>query len=308
MRAVPRPSLRQLVVALPFVACFIVLFWPTFEWMAERFDSVNSFYSHGWLIPFATGWLIWQRRERLIACREGARPVRSQDATGNTRRSNGASFWGLALLVPALVIHTVATLLDIGFVSGFAMVGAIWGLVWTLWGWQTLSVLRFPMLFLLFMVPLPSILLIATSFHMKLMAAGMATHLLNFAGMAVTQAGSTIYTPTISVVVDDTCSGLRSLISLFALATLWTSLLPPSSKPWQRLLIVAASIPIALAANMLRILTLVLLSAIYGPSVAAGFIHYGSGLVVFGFAILALAWLSRTLVKPVPEGAGGSVS
>ncbi len=286
--ALPRPSARQLLVTVPFVVSFIVLFWPTFVWMAGRFDSVNSFYSHGWLIPFAAGWLIWQRREQLKTC------------------ERQASFWGLTLLVPALLIHAMATWLQVGFVSGFAMVGAIWGLVWTFWGWQTLQVLRFPMFFLLFMVPLPSILLIATSFKMKLMAAGLATNLLSAMGMAVTQAGSTIYTPTISVVVDDTCSGLRSLISLIALATLWTSLMPPSSKRWHRLTIVAAAIPIALAANMVRILTLILLSAIYGPSVAQGFVHYGSGIVVFGVALLALAWLSNILVRR-PVVAGGTL-
>ena len=106
-----------------------------------------------------------------------------------------------------------------------------------------------------------------------------------------------IRVPGVSVVVDDTCSGLRSLISLIALSTLWTSLMPAGSKRWQKLTIVAASIPIALISNMVRILVLVLLSAIYGPQIAEGFIHYGSGFVVFGIALAALAWLSQRLSR-----------
>lgn len=279
--AAPRPSTRQIATAVPFAAAFALLFWPTFIWMAKRFDAADSFYSHGWLIPFASAWLVWQRRGALN--RVQIRP----------------SYSGLLLLVPSLLVHTVATWWQIGFASGLAMVGAVYGLVWTLYGWPVLWALRFPLLFLLFMVPVPGVLLLSISFKMKLLAATLATHILHLMGMPAVQAGSTIHVPGISVIVDDTCSGLRSLITLIALSTLWTSLLPPQAKPWHKLTIVAASIPIALIANMVRILTLVFLSAIYGPKIADSFIHYGSGIVVFGVALAALAGLSKRLVRNV---------
>ena len=282
MLAVLRPSTRQrLLAGLPFAALFVLVFWPTFAWMAQRFDTHDSFYSHGWLVPLASGWLVWQCRDRLKAC------------------EFRASFWGLSLLVPALLLHVVATWWDLHFVSGFAMLGAVWGLVWMLWGWQVLWTLRFPLLFLLFMVPLPGVLLIAISFQMKLFAASLATLAMKLIGIPALQTGSTIQVPGVSVVVDDTCSGLRSLISLIALSTLWTSMMGPGAKGGHRLAIVAASIPIALVANMMRIITLVLLSAIYGARIADGFIHYGSGIVVFGIALLALAWLTKRLVPRV---------
>ena len=271
---------RQCFLALPFIALFMVLFWLTFVWMAERFDAHDSFYSHGWLVPAASGWLVWQRRELLKTAQLHA------------------SFLGVAFLVPVLLLHIVATWWGVHFVSGFAMVAAVWGLVWTCWGWRAVSILRFPLLFLLFMVPLPGVTLIAISFQMKLFAASLATWVLKLIGIPALQAGSTIRVPGISVIVDDTCSGLRSLVSLIALSILWTSLMPPSSKRWQKLALVAASIPISLAANMIRIIVLVLLSAIYGPQIADSFIHYGSGMVVFGVAVAALAWLSKSLVKP----------
>ena len=279
MIALPRVSRRSVVSGLIFSALFLSAFWPTFLWMAERFDAPDSFYSHGWLIPFASAGLVWQRREQVRRCQ-----VR-------------ASFSGLALLVPSLLLHVVATWWHLGFLSGLAMVSAIWGLVWTLWGWPMLWTLRFPMLFLLFMVPLPGVLLIAISFKMKLAAATLATHAIHFLGISAQQAGSTIQVPGVSVIVDDTCSGLRSLISLLALSTLWISLMPPSARRWHKLTVVAASLPIALVANMVRIIGLVLLAVIYGPRVASGFLHYGSGIVVFGVALAALAWLSSRLVK-----------
>ena len=268
---------RSIIMGLLFIGIFLLLFWPTFVWMAERFDRSDSFYSHGWLIPPASAWLIWQRRAFL-------KSLRLQ-----------ASFSGLFLLVPSVIIHVMATWLRLHFVSGFAMLGTVWGLVWTLWGWTALWALRFPLLFLLFMVPLPGVLLIAVSFHMKLLAASMATHLLTWMGMHAVQAGSMIEVPGVSVIVDDTCSGLRSLISLIALSTLWTSLMPSTAKRWQRLAVVAASVPIALTANMVRIIVLVLLAAVYGSAAAEGFLHFGSGIVVFGVALLVLAWFTRSI-------------
>ena len=277
-------SPRRLLVVAGFTLAFALVFWPVFMWMAERFNTHDSFYSHGWLVPVASAWLIWQRRERLRT---------------TARQPSG---WGLALLIPSLLVHGLANWLDLHVLSGLAMLGALWGLVWTCGGWRTLWNLRAPMLFLLFMVPLPSILLLAISFKMKLMAAWLAAKLVSFVGIPVTQAGSTLHlSGGLSVVVDDTCSGLRSLISLLALSTLWTSLMPPASARWKKLLLTASSMPIALIANMVRIVSLVILCAIYGPQVAAGFIHYGSGIVVFGVAILALAWLSRMLTRPVPQ-------
>ncbi len=274
--------MRSCLLGVFFSSALLLLFWPTLVWMAQRFEAHDSFYSHGWLIPVASGWLIWRSRVALAA----------------TKRQG--SLWGLLLLVPSVAVHVIATWWDLHFVSGFTMMAAVWATVWTLWGFQTLWVLRVGLLFLLFMVPLPSILLISISFKLKLIAAMLATNLLTLLGMPAHQAGSTIHVPGASVIVDDACSGLRSLISLVALTSLWTCLVGPSFKRWHKAVLLASSIPIALAANMTRILVLVFLTAIYGPKIAEGFIHYGSGLVVFGLALLALVWLSQCMIKPEP--------
>ncbi len=271
-------ALSHAFLIIPFAGVFILLFWSTFLWMAQRFDAHDSFYSHGWLVPLASAWLIRQRWQTLKSVRIAE------------------SFWGLLLLVPSLISHVVAAQLNLHLISGLAMLVTLWGLVWVLYGWHALWTLRFPLLFLLFMVPLPGVLLISTSFKMKMTAAFLATHAIHLMGIAVQQAGSTIQAPGVSVIVDDTCSGLRSLISLIALSVLWTALMPTTAKRWQKWTVVACSIPIALSANMVRIVVLVLLSVIYGPQIAEGFIHYGSGIVVFGVALAILAWLSNRLI------------
>ena len=283
-----RSPLRHLLSWLPFVAAFAVLFWPTLAWMAERFDAPDSFYSHGWLIPPSAAWLAWQRRDTL------------------SRLTPRSSFWGLALLVPSTIIHVLASWWQVHFVSGFAMVASLWGLTWTCWGWSAVVALRFPLLFLLFMVPLPEVLLLSLSFQMKLLATTLATYLLHAVGVPALQEGSLIRMPGINVMVDDTCSGLRSLMSLVALATLWTAFMPacaagaagrPSAGRWRKLVMVASAVPIAVAANMVRIAFLSLIGLAFGLQAAEGFIHYGSGMVVFGIAFLALALLSRLLQR-----------
>lgn len=278
------PAPRQLAILAAFAGMGVLAFWPTLVWMAERFDAHDSFYSHGWLIPFASGWLVWQNRQALA------------------RLPRKASARGLWLLVPALAVHVLAARFDVNVASGVALWAALWGLVWTCWGLGVLKAVRFPLAFLIFMIPLPGVLLIAASFHMKLWAAAAATLVLNALGLAATQAGSMIHLPTVTVIVDDVCSGLRSLISLLALAVLWTAVMP-ARRPWQRLTVVAAAIPIALVANIVRIVLLVLVAAIYGPQTAEGFIHYGSGFVVFLVALASLAWLTQGLVRWAPSAA-----
>ncbi len=277
----PAARAKTAPVSWPWVAAcgaaWLALFWPALQWMAERFDAHDSFYSHGWLVPVAGAWLIWQRRAHLRTV-----PVRPSAA-------------GLALLVPAVLLHVAAARVYLHVVSGLAMLLALAGLVWTLAGPTWLARLRFPLLFLLFMVPLPGVLLISTSFYMKLFAARLATPLINLLGVTAVQAGSTIHLAHTDVIVDDTCSGLRSLISLLALATLWAAMLPAGTPRPQRLAIVAAAAPIAILANMARIVVLVLIAAVYGPSAAQGFIHYGAGLVVFGVAVALLLAFSHRL-------------
>lgn len=269
--------ISRMVTRLLFAAAFLLLFWPTFRWMIERFDASDSFYSHGWLVPLASGWLVWQRRARLSAC------------------ESSASMWGLALLAPCILLQVLAARLSVHFVSGLAMVGVVAGLCWTLAGAWVLRVLAFPILFLLFMVPLPGILLIGISFKLKLLAAAVATKAVTWFGIAATQAGSIVCLPGVTVIIDDTCSGLRSLISLLALSTLWTSFLGDQARGWQRLTLLAAALPLAIGANAVRLVLLMLLAVFCGPAMAEGFVHYWSGIVVFGVAVAVLAWLGNRL-------------
>jgi exosortase len=276
MPAVSRPWIEPFVLAAAGLA-FLALFWPTFGWMADRFSAPDSFYSHGWLVPVASGWLAWQRREQLAAI------------------SSAPSSAGLLLLVPAVMLHLAGVWSRMHVLSGFMFVVSAWAMVWMLWGAEAVRALRVPLAFLLFMVPLPGVLVIGASFTLKLAAASLAASALQLAGIPATQEGSLIRLPQFTMLVDDTCSGLRSLLSLVALSTLWAAMLPERTPLWKRAILTLASVPISLAANMARILLLTMLALVWGRAAAEGFLHGGSGIVVFGVAVAALGAISWVL-------------
>ena len=147
---------RPGILGVILLALLVVMFWWTGGCMIRRFDHAGGDYSHGWLVPFVAGFLLWRKRAALAAC-----PKR-------------AYLPGLFLLVPALLTQLAATLLQVGFLSGLALLGVIAGLVLTLLGPQFFRTL-FPLVFLAFMVPIPEMVIDTISFRLKLLLAGVAT-------------------------------------------------------------------------------------------------------------------------------------
>ena len=134
IRAV-QPSMKAWLIS---VACMLVpTFWWTARWMVERWEQTNSYYSHGWLIPLVSAFLLYRMRQRIVAC---------------PRRPCAL---GLLLLVPSVLIHLLAVAWQVGFLSGFALLGVLAGITLTLFGPAMLRTVWFPIVFLLFMVPVP---------------------------------------------------------------------------------------------------------------------------------------------------------
>ena len=127
--AAPRAN-APVIAGVILLALLAAMFWWTGRWMIIRFNHEGGYYSHGWLVPFVVGFLLWRKREALAAC---------------PRR---AYLPGLFLLVPALLTQLAATLLQVGFLSGLALLGVIAGLVLTLLGPQFFRLTLFPIAFL----------------------------------------------------------------------------------------------------------------------------------------------------------------
>ena len=257
------------------VALLLFIYWPTFLWMKARFLEADSYYSHGLLVPLVTLFLIWRKRKDLKS---------SKIAPLNI---------GLFLLIPALLMHLIAYRWGTNFISGFSLIVALFGLSLYLYGGDFTRHLTFPILFLVFMVPLPQVMIIGISFKMKIYAAQIATSIVNLIGIQAVRAGPVVHLPNTSLTIGDPCSGLRSLISLTALGALFAYLVEISKI--KKIILFLVSIPLALVVNIIRTVLLLIVAFVYGSEAATGLFHDLSGILLFGFAFLGLIIVERIL-------------
>ena len=262
---------RQITLGLIFILTYL----PTILWMWDRWFVRDSYYSHGILVPFVTVYLIWQKRKDLAST-----PIEP-------------SGWGIRLITLGLCIHILSSLFRVYFSSSFSMIIVLAGLFLHFYGQAFFRKIFFPVFFLIFMMPLPLVIVVNISFKLKLLAAYIAASVLNTMGLHAVQEGSIIKMSRAYVIVDDVCSGLRSLISLMALGSIFTYWMKAS---WvKRLLVFLSTIPIAVLTNVFRVIILSSVSEIWGPKYAVGFLHNLTGFLVFGLAFILLYGMVKLL-------------
>lgn len=257
------------------VALLLVAYIPTIMWMVDRWMGKESYYGHGFLIPVVSLFILWQRKEILQKIKV------SSDISG------------LWIIIICLFVHLVCTSLRVCFLSGFSFVFAIYGLVLFFFGKEMARNLNFPIFFLLTMIPLPLVLIGNLTVKLKLLAAEVATFVLNRIGFPSVRDGSIIRMPDSFIAVEAPCSGLRSLISLLTLGLLFAYAAKISLV--KKSIIFLSSIPMAIITNVIRIVMLAAANDLYGEKVALGFLHDFSGFLVFGLAFIGLYSVSHIL-------------
>jgi len=253
----------------------VLAYVPAFVWMYVRWTARDTYYSHGFLVPFICAFLVWHKRKIL------AKIPLTKDPLG----------W--ALFGVGLFIHGLCTIWNVGFLSGFSLLLVLPGMVLLFGGRNWLRQLMFPIMFLAFMVPLPEVVIANVSFRLKIFAAQLSTFLVNHLGVAAIREGSLIKTRHASLMVEDPCSGIRSLIALIALGALM-AYFSNLSRP-KRAIIFVASIPIAVATNVFRIASLTLICEMYGEQYATGIVHDTIGILVFVLAFFGLSAVANLL-------------
>lgn len=265
-------SLKTFVIS----SLFLILFSPAYPHLLGRFAARDSYYSHGYLIPFVVLYLVWRKRDKLKA-------IKPEPA-----------FAGILILLFGIILHLLGGIfLKINFASYLAIPIVLLGMVLYFGGIKMAKELIFPIVFLIFMLPLPQVIIIGISFKLKILAAQIATFTVKIMGMPVNRSGSTIYYPGGFLLVGDPCSGLRSLISFLALGAIFTQFV--RAKPWRKTILFASSVPIAFLSNAARLIFLLWVSYIYGEKIALGFLHDFSGIMVFIIGFLGLIMISKIL-------------
>jgi exosortase len=185
-----------------------------------------------------------------------------------------------------LGLHVVATFTDVNFASGFAFIVVLYGAIIWLYGWPVARAVAFPVAYLVFMVPLGRVLVDMFAQPMQLFSAQYGAVVARALGIPAQTEGTTIHIPNYTFEVAIACSGLKSVISMSALGTLYAYMVDAAL--WKRIVIVAASFPVAIAANGGRITATLILGRIFGQRAAEGFFHSFSGMLVFLLALLGL--------------------
>lgn len=250
-------------------ALVLLTYTPTFLWMWDRWFSRDSYYSHGILIPFVSLYLIWNKKDELKQLPKESSP------------------WGFHIFLLGVLLHLISAAFRVYFSSGFSMIVMLLGLVLHFFGRRVLEHISFPIVFLAFMIPLPIVTIANISFKLKFFAAQLATDILNnHLRIPCFQDGSTIRLQHAQVIVDDVCSGLRSLISLTALGSIFAYWIKGGFL--KKSLVFISTIPIAVITNALRIVFLSTVSEVWGAQYATGFLHDLSGFIVFAGAFILL--------------------
>ncbi|MGH9404122.1 MAG: exosortase A [Terriglobia bacterium] len=232
-------------------------------------------YSHGFLVPLFSAFIIWKDREKL-------RAIEAQPSAS-----------GLLVIIFGLGILVFGALGAELFMSRTSLLFILAGLVVYFQGWKYFKAVLFPWLFLFLMVPPPTLVMNMVTIPLQFLASDLATWFLQLFGVPVLQNGNVLQLPNMSLEVVEACSGIRSLISLVTLAIIYGYLLEESYV--LRTVLAVAAVPIAVLANGLRIMGTGITGLYWDPDKAQGFFHEFSGWVIFILSLIALFILHRAL-------------
>ena len=267
-------------------------------------------YSHGLLIPFIIGFILWNQRERLTrTSRTSQRP---------------AMFWGLAAVVFALLALWAGTAGAELYLQRTSLVLMFAGTILYFWGFSLLRRLIVPLFLLLLAIPIPAIVFNKIAFPLQLFASRCAVWAMTVFDIPVLRQGNVIELMplgarvTKKLEVVEACSGIRSLMTLVTLAVVFAYFTHPRGNSddggpgarlkslgfWRSTIIVLSAVPIAIFTNALRVSGTGILARYYGTEIADGFFHTFSGWVIYVVAsvmLFGVGWLLDRFSRTNPS-------
>jgi len=251
----------------------VLVYAPTCAWLVHRWSLGVWYHVHGFAVVPIALWLAFARLREARAL------------------PPGASAWGFAFLVPAVLLQVVDAALRFELLSAVSLVLAVPGLCLLLLGPARTRALWFPLLFLLFAVPIP--LAVASRVHLVLrqIAARGTAGVLDAIGYGVAREGTLLQVGPESLQVADACSGFSTLMALFMAALLHAHL--QRMRAWRTAAVAALVFPLAALANVGRCAFLCMVVVAYGQDTLSTWIHPASGLLTFAVALGALLAADR---------------
>jgi exosortase len=256
------------------LASFGLLYYRVFTRLVEDW-WVDENYSHGFLIVPIACYFAWERRQRFA---EAARKP---------------SWIGLPVVAVSIMGLIAGILGSELFTTRISLLATIAGSIVFLFGWKHLRIMMFPLAFLILMIPIPAIIFNQIAFPLQLLASRFGETSLRLCQVPVLREGNVINLANTSLEVAEACSGIRSLISLLTLGIVYGYF--TDRRIWYRTALSLATIPVAIAANGIRVAGTGIAAHFYGPQAAQGFFHTFSGWLIFIAAFVMLFALQKML-------------
>jgi len=254
--------------ALVLAAAALVLWhYPALQFMVATWQQVEE-YSYGWFIPAISAFLIWQRSDRL----------RQIEFVG--------SWWGVVVVLAALLLGAVGHLSAIRVFSQYGFVLGIFGIALASVGWRGTRIVAVPLAMLLFMIPLPQFVLREVSHSLQLVSSELGVALIRLFGISVFLEGNVIDLGSYKLQVVEACNGLRYLFPLMVLGCLAAYFYQAAA--WKRALLVLSTVPLTIVINSLRIGLIGVTVEHWGTDMAEGLLHDLEGWFMFLICLAVL--------------------
>ena len=269
--------LRIGLLVLPLMLIGL-LYWPTFQKLWVVWDT-DANYSHGFVVPIfalALAWIAWQRHE--------VAPVRQSVERGNLIRG------GVDIAI-GFLMHLVAYFFTYLLLDVAALIFILRGVILAVGGTEAHKAYGFPILFLIFMAPLPVQWQDSINIVMQQFVSGISATLLELCGVPTFRQGYIIDLPGYRMEVGEACSGLRGLIAIVALAAAIGYLSNRGST--YRWTLALLAVPIAIGSNCLRVFGTGIILLLFGKKYAEDTFHTLEGMVMVGLAavlVVLTAW------------------
>ena len=275
-----KPAMR---FACALGVALVALYWHTGWELYKAWTLIDSYYTHGFLIPAISLYFLWRKRDALA------------------QLPPSSSLQGYVWIVFAAGLLLLSDFLGFRVFGQFSLIPMLTGVWLILQGRERTRAIWFPLVFLIFMIPIPASLTQSVALQIKLLATECAVLLARAMTLPLVREGSFIHFGQDRLLVGDVCGGLRSLIALLAFGALMAYV--SKCKPWARILLLVLAGPVAIVSNILRIFSLCLVGYYWGSEVAAGRFHDISGVLIFVVAFALFFAIETQLRRFAPAEA-----
>lgn len=264
-----QPGYRLSPALLLLAAGILALLLPSFISLATQVWTEESGI-HGPIVLATGAWLLARRREEIL------------------RSACPGSGLVVSIMLPVfLLLYVLGRAFDFLSIEVAALLCALLTVAYSFVGWRVLQMLWFPIFYLFFLVPLPGWFIDYITAPLKELVSQSAQAILSAFGYQIVRQGVTLFIDQYQLLVEDACAGLNSLISLISVSLFYIYLLHNAS--WRySLFLVMWIVPVAIAANIIRVIILVLITHYWGDAAAQGFLHSTAGLMMFVLALLGI--------------------